>query len=67
MPTAKQVQNAKKKLKMTPKPTGNKPKLPNRLTYIVIAADPKVSRDRAFLKTVREYMKNTPSSKSLKR
>jgi hypothetical protein len=67
MPSAKQIQNAKKQLKVTPKPKGNAPKIPNRLTYIVIAADPKVSRDRAFLKTVREYMKNTPSSKSSKR
>ena len=40
MPSVKQNQNAKKKFKMTPKPTGNKPKLPNRLTYIVIATDP---------------------------
>ena len=63
MPTAKQVQNAKTKLKVTPKPKGNKPKIPNRLTYIVIAADPKVKRDREFLKTVREHMKKSPSSK----
>ena len=60
MPTAKQIQNAKKTLKPTPKPKGNKPKLPNKLTYIVISADPKVKRDREFLKTVREYMKNRP-------
>jgi predicted transcriptional regulator len=63
MPTAKQLQNAKKKLKMTPKPSGNKPKLPNRLTYIVIATDPKIKRDRELLKTVREYMKNSPYAK----
>jgi predicted transcriptional regulator len=60
MPTAKQLQNAKKKLKMTPKPTGNKPKLPNRLTYILIGVDPKMKRDREFLKAVREYAKNRP-------
>jgi F420-dependent methylenetetrahydromethanopterin dehydrogenase len=36
---------------------------PNRLTYIVIAADPKLKRDREFLKSVREYMKNSPSAK----
>ena len=60
MPTAKQIQNAKKTLKTTPKPKGNKPKLPNKLTYIVISADPKIKRDREFLKTVREYMKNRP-------
>lgn len=63
MPSVKQIQNAKKKLKMTPKPSGNKPKLPNRLTYIVIATDPKIRRDREFLKTVREYMKNSPYAK----
>lgn len=63
MPSVKQIQNTKKKLKMTPKPTGNKPKLPNRLTYIVIATDPKIKRDREFLKTVREYMKNSPYAK----
>lgn len=60
MPTVKQLQNAKKKLKMTPKPTGNKPKLPNRLTYILIGVDPKMKRDREFLKAVREYAKYRP-------
>jgi predicted transcriptional regulator len=60
MPTAKQLQNAKKKLKMTPKPNGNKPKLPNRLTYILIGVDPKMKRDREFLKAVREYAKSRP-------
>jgi predicted transcriptional regulator len=60
MPTAKQLQNAKKKLKMTPKSTGNKPKLPNRLTYIIIGVDPKTKRDREFLKAVREYAKSRP-------
>lgn len=63
MPSVKQIQNAKKKLKTTPKSSGNKPKLPNRLTYIMIAADPKIKRDREFLKTVREYMKNSPYAK----
>lgn len=55
MPTTKQVQNAKKKLKMVPKPKGNTPKIPNKLTYILISVDPKVKRDREFLKTVQEY------------
>ena len=58
MPTAKQFQDAKKKLKVTPKSKGNTPKLPNKMTYILIAADPKVKRDREFMKTVREYLKN---------
>ena len=56
MPTVKQIGNSKKKLRATPRPKGNKPKLPNRLTYIIITADPKTKRDKAFLKTVREHM-----------
>lgn len=57
MPTVKQIQNAKKKLKMTPKPKGNKPKIPNRLTYILIGVDPKIARDRQFLKRVQQFAK----------
>ena len=57
MPTRKQVQNAKKKLKVMPKPKGNTPKLPNRLTYILIGVDPKIQRDKNFLKAVQEYAK----------
>ena len=57
MPTRKQVQNAKKKLKVMPKPKGNTPKLPNRLTYILIGVDPKIRRDKNFLKAVQEYAK----------
>jgi hypothetical protein len=57
MPTTKQVQNAKKKLKVMPKPKGNTPKLPNRLTYILIGVDPKIQRDKNFLKAVQEYAK----------
>ncbi len=56
MPTVKQIGNSKKKLRATPRPKGNKPKLPNRLTYIIIMADPTTKRDKAFLKTVREHM-----------
>ena len=57
MPTTKQVQNAKKKLRVMPKPKGNTPKLPNRLTYILIGVDPKIQRDKNFLKAVQEYAK----------
>jgi hypothetical protein len=57
MPTVKQIQNAKKKLKMTPKSKGNKPRIPNRLTYILISVDPKIARDRQFLKRVQEFAK----------
>ena len=54
MPTAKQIQNAKKTLKPTPKPKGNKPKLPNKLTYIVISADPK---------NVMDFIRKSPAPK----
>ncbi len=57
MPTAKQVQNARIKLKVISKPKGNTPKLPNRLTYILIGVDPKTQRDKNFIKTVEEYAK----------
>ena len=57
MPTTKQVQNAKKKLRVMPKPKGNTPKLPSRLTYILIGVDPKIRRDKNFLKAVQEYAK----------
>jgi len=57
MPTAKQVQNARKKLKMVPKSKGNTPKVPNKLTYVLIGVDPKVKRDREFIRAVQEYAK----------
>lgn len=57
MPTAKQIQNAKKKLKMSPKPKGNAPRLPNRITYILIGVDPKIARNRQFLKRVQDFAK----------
>ena len=57
MPTTKHIQNAKKKLKIMPKPKGNSPKLPNKMTYVLIGVDPKVKRDREFLKAVQEYAK----------
>jgi len=54
MPTAKQIQNAKKKLKKTPKPTGNTPRLPTASLLRLIAADPKIGRDKAFMKRAHE-------------
>jgi len=54
MPTAKQIQNAKKKLKKTPKPTGNSPRLPTASLLRLIAADPKIGRDKAFMKRAHE-------------
>ena len=57
MPTAKQIQNAKKKLKKTPKPTGNSPRLPTASLLRLIAADPKIGRDKAFMKRAHELAK----------
>ena len=57
MPTVKQIQNAKKKLKISPKPKGNTPRLPNRIAYILIGVDPKIARNRQFLKRVQDFAK----------
>ena len=63
MPTVKQLQNAKKKLKKISKPTGNSPKLPTSTLLRLIAADPKIGRDKAFIKRAHELAKNTPRAK----
>ena len=57
MPTAKQLQNAKKKLKKTTKPTGNKPTIPTAALLRLIAADPRIKRNREFMKQVQELTK----------
>lgn len=57
MPTAKQLQNAKKKLKKTTKPTGNKPTIPTAALLRLIAADPRIQRNREFMKQVHELTK----------
>jgi hypothetical protein len=54
MPTVKQLQNAKSKLKKTNKPTGNKPTIPTAALLRLIAADPKIRRNREFMKQVQE-------------
>ena len=54
MPTAKQLQNAKSKLKKTSKPTGNKPTIPTAALLRLIAADPRIQRNREFMKQVHE-------------
>ncbi len=54
MPTVKQLQNAKSKLKKTNKPTGNKPTIPTAALLRLIAADPKIRRNREFMKQVHE-------------
>jgi hypothetical protein len=57
MPTAKQLQNAKTKLKKTTKPTGNKPTIPTAALLRLIAADPRIKRNREFMKQVHELAK----------
>ena len=57
MPTVKQLQNAKTKLKKTTKPTGNKPTIPTAALLRLIAADPKIKRTREFMKQVHELTK----------
>ena len=50
MPGVKQLQEAKKKLKKMPKPTGNSPKIPTATLLRLIAADPKINRAKTFVK-----------------
>lgn len=57
MPTAKQIQNARKKLKKIPTPKGNSPKIPTAALLRIIKADPKVSRNKEFMKRVHELTK----------
>jgi hypothetical protein len=57
MPGVKQLQEAKKKLKKMPKPTGNTPKIPTATLLRLIAADPKIKRDKAFVKRALELAK----------
>jgi len=57
MPTVKQIQSARKKLKSTPKPRGNSPKIPTAALLRIIKADPKVSRNKEFMKRVHELTK----------
>ena len=57
MPTVKQLQNAKTKLKKTTKPIGNKPTIPTAALLRLIAADPRIKRNREFMKQVHELTK----------
>jgi hypothetical protein len=57
MPTVKQIQSARKKLKPTPKPKGNSPRVPSAALLRIIKADPKVSRNKEFMKRVHELMR----------
>jgi len=53
----KQIQSARKKLKSRPKPRGNSPKIPTAALLRIIKADPKVSRNKEFMKRVHELTK----------
>lgn len=57
MPTKKQIQEAKSKLKATKKPKGNSPKLPNRLKYIIIRVDDRKKADREMFSRVQELLR----------
>ena len=57
MPGVKQLQDAKKKLRKMPKPTGNSPKIPTATLLRLIAAEPKIKRDKAFVKRALELAK----------
>ena len=57
MPTTKELQTARKKLKSIHKPKGNSPKIPSAALLRIIKADPKVSRNKEFMKRVHELMK----------
>jgi|TARA_B110000261_G_scaffold10623_1_gene10668 hypothetical protein len=57
MPTVKQIQSARKQLKSTPKPKGNSPKIPSATLLRIIKADPKVRRNKEFMKRVHELIR----------
>ena len=58
MPSAKQLQDARKKLKVTPQPKGNSPRIPSAALLCIIKADPTIKRNKQFVKRVRELIKN---------
>ena len=58
MPSAKQLQDARKKLKATPKPKGNSPRIPSATLLRIINSDPKIKRNKQFVKRIQELIKN---------
>jgi hypothetical protein len=73
MPTVRQLQAAKKKLKVTEKPN-NSPRLPNVATFRIISTDPKTIRIKEMNKYKKEmelrkkqYMNALAALKKLKR
>ena len=59
MPSVKQIQDARKKLKKTPKSKGNAPKIPCAALLRIINADPKIKRNKEFMKRVQELIKRS--------
>ena len=57
MPTKKEIQEAKGKLKPTKKSRGNSPKIPNRLKYIIIRVDNRKKADREMFSRVQELIR----------
>lgn len=55
MPTTKQLTSAKKKLRKVAKPN-NAPRIPSANTLRVIAADPKVRRNKEMRKLITEMV-----------
>ena len=59
MPSVKQIQDARKKLKVTPKSKGNAPKIPSAALLRIINADPKIKRNKEFEKRDQEMSTNS--------
>ena len=57
MPTVKQIQSARKKLKSRPKPKGNSPKIPSAALLRIIKSDPTIRRNKEFMKRVQELIR----------
>ena len=59
MPSVKQIQDARKKLKVTPRSKGNSPKIPSAALLRIINADPKIKRNKEFMKRVQELIERS--------
>ncbi len=57
MPTKKELQEAKSKLKPTKRSRGNSPKIPNRLKYIIIRVDNRKKADSEMFSRVQELIR----------
>ncbi len=59
MPSVKQIQDARKKLKVTPRSKGNAPKIPCAALLRIINATPKIKRNRELMKRVKQLCKRS--------